>query len=97
MWMIVWLLCVLAGTPLWMIGVVFLVVGHTHNNIDRVFCVVVKTVALASRDYFTVVGMLRQIAASLASDAENRPASIGETWLGAQQYMSLIDVVQEPF
>ena len=37
MWMLVWLLCALAETPLWMIDAVFLMVGHTHNKLDRFF------------------------------------------------------------
>ena len=37
MWMLVWLLCALEDTPLWMIDVVFLMVGHTHNKLDRFF------------------------------------------------------------
>ena len=39
MWMLIWLLCVLADTPLWMIDVIFLMVGHTHNKLDRFFLV----------------------------------------------------------
>ena len=35
MWMLVWLLCALEDTPLWMIDVIFLMVGHTHNKLDR--------------------------------------------------------------
>ena len=37
MWMLVWLLCALVDTPLWMIDVIFLMVGHTHNKLDRLF------------------------------------------------------------
>ena len=37
MWMLVWLLCALDDTPLWIIDVVFLLVGHTHNKLDRFF------------------------------------------------------------
>ena len=37
MWMLVWLLCALADTPLWTIDVIFLLVGHTHNKLDRFF------------------------------------------------------------
>ena len=37
MWMLVWLLCALVDTPLWMIDVIFLLVGHTHNKLDRFF------------------------------------------------------------
>ena len=57
MWFIVWLLCALDGTSLWKVDVLFLLVGHTHNKLDRFFSRI--AVALAGRDYFTVVGMLR--------------------------------------
>ena len=76
MWMLVWLLCVLEDTPLWMIDVVFLIVGHTHNKLDRLFSRI--AVALSGRDYFTVVGMLRQIAASLACDVKT--AHLSQVW-----------------
>ena len=41
----------------------FLLVGHTHNKLDR-FCSGIA-VALAGQGYFTVVGMLRQLQSSL--------------------------------
>ena len=59
MWFIVWLLCALHDTPLWTIDVLFLLVGHTHNKLDRFFSRI--AVALAGRDYITVTGMLRQM------------------------------------
>ena len=37
MWMLVWLLCALEGTPLWMVDAIFLMEGHTHNKLDRFF------------------------------------------------------------
>ena len=54
-----WLLCVLDSTPLWTIDVLFLLVGHTHNKLDRFFSRI--AVALAGRDYYTVVGMFKQL------------------------------------
>jgi hypothetical protein len=63
MWFLVWLLCALDNTPLWWIDVLFLLVGHTHNKLDRFFSR--NAVALAGRGYFTVVGMLRQLQPSL--------------------------------
>ena len=59
MWFLAWLLCALADTPLWLIDVVFLLVGHTHNKLDRLFSRI--AVALRGQDYFTVVGMLRKV------------------------------------
>ena len=76
MWMLVWLLCALHDTPLWMIDVVFLMVGHTHNKLDRFFSRI--AVALAGRDYFTVVGMLNQIRASLACDVKS--GHLSQVW-----------------
>ena len=63
MWFLVWLLCALDSTPLWRIDVLFLLVGHTHNKLDRLFSLI--AVALAGRGYLTVVGMLRQLQSSL--------------------------------
>ena len=31
----IWLLCCLVGTPLFSFSTVFLIVGHTHNALDR--------------------------------------------------------------
>ena len=58
-WWAMWLLCVLADTPLWSIGLVCLLVGHTHDEIDRFFSRV--KVALAGKDYFTVTQMLAMV------------------------------------
>ena len=59
MWFLAWLLCALYDTPLRSIEVVFLLVGHTHNKLDRLFSRI--SVALRGQDYFTVVGMLRKM------------------------------------
>ena len=59
MWFLVWLLCAFVGTALWEVEVIFLLVGHTHNELDRFFSRV--AVALAGRDYFTVSGMLSHV------------------------------------
>ena len=63
MWFFVWLLCALCDTSLATIDVLFLLVGHTHNKLDRFFSRL--AVALAGRDYFTVVGMIRLLQESL--------------------------------
>ena len=76
MWMLVWLLCALAETPLWMIDAVFLLVGHTHNKLDRFVSRI--AVALAGRDYFTVVGMLSRIEASLACEVKS--SHLSQVW-----------------
>ena len=51
---LIWMLCALAGTPLTRIAVEFLMVGHTHNKLDRLFFRI--SVALRGKDYFTVEG-----------------------------------------
>ncbi len=76
MWMLVWLLCALEDTPLWMIDVIFLLVGHTHNKLDRCFSRI--AVDLAGRDYFTIVGMLGQMKASLACDVKT--GHLSQVW-----------------
>ena len=48
---IIWLLCVLHETDLWMIFACFLIVGHTHDKLDRFFAMLMK--ALAGRSYLT--------------------------------------------
>ena len=62
-WFFVWLLCALNDTPLRVINVVFLMVGHTHNKLDRLFSRI--SVALRGRDHFTVEGLLRQVRETL--------------------------------
>ena len=84
MWMLVWLLCALEGTPLWMIDVIFLMVGHTHNKLDRFFSRI--AVALAGRDYFTVVGMLSQIVASVACEVQTGHLSQVWGWKQLQEH-----------
>ena len=64
-WFIIWMLCALDGTPLKAVNVVFLLVGHTHNKLDRMFSRI--SVALRGKDYFTVEGMLRQVRETLRS------------------------------
>ncbi len=56
-WFLVWLLCVLDSTRLWSVQLLFLLVGHTHDALDRFFSRVVA--ALAGHDFFTVPEMFR--------------------------------------
>ena len=83
MWFFVWLLCVLSGCPLSVITVVFLLVGHTHNKLDRLFSRI--SVALFGRDYFTVPGMLSIVRRVLSS--ELRSAHLGQVW----DFKSMLD------
>ena len=76
MWMLVWLLCALDGTALWIIDVIFLLVGHTHNKLDRLFSRI--AVALAGHDYFTVVGMLHRLVGSLACNVQT--GHLSQVW-----------------
>ena len=36
-WSLMWLLCVRSETKLWSVVLTFLLVGHTHDRIDRLF------------------------------------------------------------
>ena len=36
-WSLIWLLCVLSETVLWSVMLTFLLVGHTHDMVDRIF------------------------------------------------------------
>ena len=53
-WWCMWLLCVLfmADVPMHSIMMVYLLVGHTHDAIDRFFSRL--RVAIAGKDYYTV-------------------------------------------
>lgn len=62
-WFCMWLLCVLAGTPLWSHLLCCLPVAHTHDEIDRFFSRV--KVALAGHDYYTVAQMLEIVPTGL--------------------------------
>ena len=56
-----WLLCVLATkiVRLHSICLMFLLVGHTHDEIDRFFSRM--RVAIAGRDYYSVAGLMKLI------------------------------------
>ena len=57
-WWCMWLLCVLHAhnVRLHSICLLFLLVGHTHDDIDRFFSRV--RVAIAGRDYYSVAGLI---------------------------------------
>jgi hypothetical protein len=61
-----WLLCRLDGTPLWSLGLLFLLVGHTHNRLDRFFSRL--AVSLRGHDYFTRKAMLDVVRAGVPSN-----------------------------
>ena len=52
----IWLLCVFAGTPLYSLLFCFLLVGHTHNRLDRFFGMLAR--CLRGHDYSTLDEML---------------------------------------
>jgi hypothetical protein len=58
-----WFLCVMRYTKLWGLLLVCLLVGHTHDEIDRLFSRI--KVALAGHDYYTVIEMLDIMTAGL--------------------------------
>ena len=60
-WWCMWLLCVMLinNVPLHSICLMFLLVGHTHDDIDRFFSRL--HVAIAGRNYYTVAGLMKLI------------------------------------
>ena len=56
-WVVIWLLCVLADTPMWSVLMTYLLVGHTHDKIDRFFSRV--KAAVAGRDYYTMYELFK--------------------------------------
>jgi len=64
MHMLIWLLCVLpAETPLKSILLGFLIVGHTHNKVDRMFSRF--KVAVSGHDFFTPEEMIKTVMAGM--------------------------------
>ena len=61
----VWLLCCLMDTPLWSISFTFLLVGHTHDALDRFFSRL--SVALIGKDYYTLEQMWSHITNAVKS------------------------------
>ncbi len=61
---LVWLLCVLERTPLRTITLCFLMVGHTHDALDRFFSRLVM--ALRGRNWITVEEMLGKLRQGLS-------------------------------
>ncbi len=76
MWFIMWLLCALSDTPMCCINVVLLLVGHTHNQLDRMFSRI--SMGLHGKDYFTVEGMLQRAHESMQS--ELRSGHLSQVW-----------------
>ena len=76
-WFMIFLLCALDDTSLRVICVVFLLVGHTHNKLDRLLSRI--SVALRGKDYFTVVGLLARVRESLRS-VDLRSSHLGQVW-----------------
>ena len=56
-----WLLCVLSNTCLWSVLFTMLIVGHTHDELDRFFSRL--KAALAGRSFYTIPQMLKIIQA----------------------------------
>ena len=76
-WFLIFLLCALDDTPLRVICVVFLLVGHTHNKLDRLFSRI--SVALRGKDYFTVIGLLARVRETLRS-VDLRSSHLCQVW-----------------
>jgi hypothetical protein len=76
-WFQVWLLCVLKDTGLFQITTVFLMVGHTHDALDRFFSRFVA--AIAGHDFFTV-DELFSIATRNLRYCNLKTGHLGQTW-----------------
>jgi hypothetical protein len=63
LWLLFRIMCALYDTPLTIINVVFLMVGHTRNKLGRLLSRI--SVALRGNDYFTAEGSLRQVRETL--------------------------------
>ena len=77
-WFMIWLLCVLAGTPLWSTSAVFLLVGHTHNRLDRFFSRL--SVALRGHDFYHLNGMWSIIQRVLSETYDIKIAHLNTVW-----------------
>ncbi len=73
----VWLLCVLDGTVLWKISLFFLMVGHTHNTLDRFFSRVMA--AVAGRDYFTLFNFFKHVQEGV-KHCQIKAEHLSQTW-----------------
>lgn len=65
LWFITWLLCALESTRLWSVVLTFLLVGHTHDSLDRFFSRF--AVALAGHNYYTLPEMFEVARAGMPS------------------------------
>jgi len=77
MWFLIWLLCALNNTALCQIQVIFLLVGHTHNQLDRFFSRL--GAAIAGQDYFTVPGMLNMVMTHV-KHCQIKPEHLAQVW-----------------
>ena len=73
----VWLLAVLKDTPLWSLFAVMLLVGHTHNALDRFFSRL--SVSLRGHDYYDLDDMWRIVFSALKS-FDIKAAHLNTVW-----------------
>ncbi len=59
----IWMLCALRTTRLWKVSMSFLMVGHTHDSLDRFFSRLCKS--LKGRDYWTLDDMINAVKAGM--------------------------------
>lgn len=60
----IWMLCALRETRLWCVNLSFLMVGHTHDSLDRFFSRLCR--ALKGKDYWTLPDMADAVNKALA-------------------------------
>ncbi len=74
---VMWLLCDLEGRALWKVSLLFLMVGHTHDALDRFFSRFMTS--LHGHDYYTVDEMLQQAQRNLRYVAF-QTGHLSQTW-----------------
>ena len=73
-----WLLCVLDDSCLWSIVFFSLLVGHTHDPLDRFFALL--KLALHGRDYMTLAQLMQIVLAALNSRNDIFFEHVTQTW-----------------
>ena len=80
MWLVIWMLRALSDTPSRCVTLIVLLVGHTHNQSERMLSRI--SVALRGWDYCTVVGMLQRLRESMRTDLHAGHLAQAWPWQG---------------
>jgi len=80
----IWLLCVLADTPLWSLMFTSLITGHTHDSLDRFFSWLRQ--ALVGQDFYTLAGMWDLVLRALNTRANIAVDHVAHSWKWASVF-----------